>query len=124
MAEEKNDDKKFIGLIEMGYRNIHLIRDLAFFMDVNPQHQITGYYVEWCNKNEYPHHAPLNPASIWMIASMVILVTREKWMYLFSDKPISKLDESYGLSKAKIFSEKESANVRSWHKANIYLPVL
>lgn len=101
-----DSERSILGLMAFCYQNTKLMRDMSRIMIDNPEHPLTKFYRDWCHKNKYPTTLPLNPGTFWMISSAVILSARQKWKNLIPDVEISDLGKSWGLSNAKITSEK------------------
>jgi hypothetical protein len=100
------EDRILLGLMSFAYHNIQLIRDLTDHLLENPDSQVTHFYEEWCITNGLEKHfLPLNPGSIWMILTAILVTAKHQWGDIFPSIPISQIEDKWGLKNAEIECE-------------------
>jgi hypothetical protein len=101
------EDLRLFDLITYSYKAFALINDLNNKLISDMTKKITGsvtqFYFDWCDyridgKREYP----FNPGIVWMITSVIIVTSKERWLDHLPDTPLSKSNPDWGLQEAQL----------------------
>ena len=118
-------DLEFFDMLTFSYRNFALIHDLTNLLryDVEiPQEVISAenrslireLYFTWCDKRTAGKpEIPLNPGTMLMISWAVIVHSRQYWLDLLPETPISKSSPEWGLHEARLhFSAEPDPSIK------------
>ena len=99
------EDVLVLDIMTYSYRSFALISDLAYTLIAYPDetHPATKFYNAWCKFRRYPRcELPLNPGTLWMITSAIIVNARERWLNYLPNTPVSTSDPKWGLKNSRI----------------------
>jgi len=100
-----NEDLRLFDLLSFAYRSFALITDLTetLISDEKKESPATQFYFKWCETRlNGKYEIPLNPGTIWMISSAIIVNSKEKWLILLPKTPLSKIGPEWGLRDIKL----------------------
>jgi len=103
-----DDDLRLYDMLTFTYQNLVFLTDLNTHLinDAKDQKQgpVSQYYYEWCTKRipEKKQPLPVNPGTIWMITSAIIINCASRWLKYLPKTRISKSGEEWGLIQSRL----------------------
>lgn len=102
-----DDDVYLFDLLTQLYRNFALIRDLTYRLDSEIKQDVKGvasrFYFSWCDyRLEGRLETPFNVGTVWMLSSVIIVTSRERWLDYLPETPLSESDPEWGLKNIQL----------------------
>lgn len=108
-----DDDVRLYDVLTFAYHNFTLIYDMNKKLQSDALNRkkspLTQYYYEWCEKRlpVKSHPLPLNPGTMWMLASVIIINCIPKWRKFLPKTRISQSASEWGLKRARLSFPKD-----------------
>jgi hypothetical protein len=100
-----DEDLWLFDLLTLAYRSFTIITDLTdiLIFDEKNESPATQFYFKWCETRlNGKYEIPLNPGTIWMISSTIIVNSKERWLHLLPKTPLSEIGPEWGLKDIKL----------------------
>lgn len=102
-----DEDIRLFDLLTYSYRSYALISDLTDMLISETEQKSKGpatqFYFKWCDKRlEGKYEIPFNKGTVWMITSVIIVTSKERWLKLLPETPISESSHEWGLLEARL----------------------